>query len=288
VNVTLNSVTTVSGGNAILMSSGTSTTNTLTVNSGASITGSVRMFGNDNVNFNGGDISAVTFIDAFAGTDSVSFTNTGGAQAVSGSQLLNFENFMVGSGGNVSLSRTLNVNTVTVENGGILGGTGTMNANVGVTDGTLSAGNSSGLLSIVGNLDLGAAATTLVELEGLTAGSQYDQIDVAAGFSTLTAGATFDIDFFGVFTAGLGDSFDILVAVGIIGDVNTLNFGFTNALLAAGLEWDTSIVVNGIGRDALRLTVQESIALPEPSGIALFTTSLLGLRHRRDRRRRKA
>ena len=97
-------------------------------------------------------------------------------------------------------------------------------------------------------------------------------------------GATFGVNFFGVFTAGLGDSFDILVADDIIGDVNTLNFDFTNAL--RGLAWSTSIVDNG-GRDVLRLTVDvlgltaqgdgETIALPEPSGIALFVGALLGL-----------
>jgi fibronectin-binding autotransporter adhesin len=275
-NVTLNSGASVSGGGDAILLGNNTTTNTLTVNSGASITGSVRMFGTDNVNFNGGDISGVTTITVDGtGTDSITFTNTGGPQTVSGAQLVGFQNFTVGSGGNVLVGGALNVTTVTAEDGGILGGTGTINANVDVTSGTLSAGNSPGLLNIVGNLDLGAASTTLAELEGLVAGVSYDQTDVT-GIATLTAGATFDIDFFGVFTAGLGDVFDILVADSIVGDVGTLNFDFTNALLASGLEWDTSILDDG-GRDVLRLTVQESIVMPEPSAIALFGASLLGL-----------
>ncbi|MFT5439961.1 MAG: hypothetical protein ACI9MJ_001828, partial [Alphaproteobacteria bacterium] len=134
--------------------------------------------------------------------------------------------------------------------------------------------------------DLGVASTTLVELGGLTAGTLYDQTDVV-GTATLTAGATFDVDLFGIFTAGLGDSFDVLVADTILGDVNTLNFDFTNALLALGLEWSAAIVDNGVGRNVLRLTVDvlsltepvagDTIALPEPSGIALFVGGLLGL-----------
>ncbi|MFT5439373.1 MAG: hypothetical protein ACI9MJ_001236, partial [Alphaproteobacteria bacterium] len=74
-----------------------------------------------------------------------------------------------------------------------------------------------------------------------------------------------------------GDSFDVLVADTILGDVNTLNFDFTNALLALGLEWNTSIVTVD-SREALRLSVLESAAdaLPEPSSLALLGTILLG------------
>ena len=79
----------------------------------------------------------------------------------------------------------------------------------------------------------------------------------------------------------------MLIADTILGDANTLNFDFTNALLALGLEWSAAIVDNGVGRNALRLTVGglsltapaagDTIALPEPSGIALFVGGLLGL-----------
>jgi hypothetical protein len=259
----------------------------VTANAGASMafTGAIVMDGgNNNVTFDNGTFSGVTSFNGGAGTDSLTFRNLTGALA--GGTVSGIENVTIGSGGNVSLSGTLDVNTITVENGGILGGTGTINGNVGVTTGTLSVGNSPGLLNIVGNLDLGVASTTLVELGGLTAGTLYDQTDVV-GTATLTAGATFDVDFFGAFTAGLNDTFDVLIADTILGDANTLNFDFTNALLALGLEWSAAIVDNGVGRNALRLTVGglsltapaagDTIALPEPSGIALFVGGLLGL-----------
>jgi hypothetical protein len=44
----------------------------------------------------------------------------------------------------------------------------------------------------------------------------------------------------------------VLIADTILGDANTLNFDFTNALLALGLEWNASVVTVG-SREALRL-----------------------------------
>ena len=101
----------------------------VTANAGASMafTGAIALDGhNNNVTFDNGIFSGVTSFNGGAGTDSLTFRNLTGALA----------------GGTVS--GTLDVNTVTVENGCILGGTGTINANVGVTTGTLSAGNSPG------------------------------------------------------------------------------------------------------------------------------------------------
>ena len=87
---------------------------------------------------------------------------------------------------------------------GTLGGSGLLNADVSVTaGGTPGPDNSPGLLSIVGNLDLGVSSTTLTELGG--------------------------------FSASLADTFDILVADSISAYINTLTFDFTNADLTEGL-----------------------------------------------------
>ena len=286
--ITLNSGADVSSSSAPAIV-GNGSNSTLLVNAGANVTGDIQLGGGtDDITFNGGTFSAVTSFDGGTGADSLTFTSVTGT--VAGATVLNMENLTVGSSGNISLSGTLNTDTVTVNSGGTLGGIATINADVTVNGGTLSAGNSPGQLDIVGNLDLGAASTTLVELEGLTAGSQYDQIDVSGGTATLTAGATFDIDFFGIFTAGLGDIFDILVADDIVGIINTLNFDFSGATLGAGLIWDTSIVTVDT-REALRLTVLESEAdaLPEPSALALLGTILFGLfGYSRARRRKTA
>ena len=307
-NITLNFGAAVSAtsGTAILNDAGNSTT---TVNAGASVAGAISLGdGADNLIFNNGGFSGVTSFDGGAGTDSVTFRNA--TATVAGGDVVNMENVTVGSGGNISVSGALDAN-VTVNSNGTFGGAPTITGNVTVdAGGTLSPGNSPGLLSIVGNLDLGITSNTLIEIGGLVAGTEYDQIDVAdnpvspgtiEGIATLAAGAIFDVNFFVPFNntlgdVGLGDIFDILVADSISADINSLTFDFFNAQLASGLDWDTSIVtISGganDGREALRLTVLEgeSITLPEPAALPLFAAGLLGLlglvrRHNRRWRR---
>jgi hypothetical protein len=301
--VTLNSGANISAasGTAISNNAGNST---VSVNGGAIVTGAISLGdGADNLIFDGGSFATVTTLDGGSDTDTLTFRNVSGA--VTGNSVTSWENVAVASGADISISGTLNTGTLTVSNGGTLGGSGTINGDLTVNDGTLGPGNSPGRLSIVGNLDLGITSTTLIELGGTIAGTQYDQIDVAddpatsptvEGIATLTTGATFDIDFFGPFLASLGDSFDVLVADDIIGDINSLIFDFSGATLSDGLKWETSIIASG-NREALRLTVSESelttqtdepIALPAPSAIALFTTSLMALFGLGRTRRRKS
>lgn len=299
IDITLNSGASVSAASGVAINDDSGNAAVL-VNSGASVTGAITLAsGTDSVTFDGGDFSGVTSFDGGAGTDSLNFSNVTGALA--GGTVTGMESVTVGSGGSVALSGTLDVTTVTVENGGTLGGIATVNAAVSVNGGgTLSAGNSPGLLSIVGDLDLGVSSTTLVELGGLIAGTEYDQIDVSddpgtggtvEGIATLAAGAIFNIDFFGAFTASLGDSFDVLIADDIVGDINTLLFDFTGTL--PGLGWSTELFsfTGGAndGREALRLTVVsvETVAVPEPSSLPLFA-SLLGLIGIARARRKKA
>ena len=151
------------------------------------------------------------------------------------------------------------------------------------------------MLSIVGNLDLGVTSSTLVKIAGLTPGVEvggHDVIDVSAGTATLLAGATVDIDFFAGFIAGFGDSFDVLVADDIIGDLNTLNFDFTGALLGSGFTWSTELFTYtggaNIGRETLRLTVlADAGAVPEPSSMFLLGAGMFGLWRVRRRRNLK-
>ncbi|NKB19214.1 MAG: PEP-CTERM sorting domain-containing protein [Alphaproteobacteria bacterium] len=284
-NIILNSGANVSAGSGVAISNGTyssnygtvnvDTTANVTVNAGATVTGAVNLGdGTDSFTFNGGSAAAITTIDGGNGTDALTFTN--GSVNISGSQVTNFETVTIGSGGNVSFNGSV-TSDVTVENGG-----------------TLSAGNSPGLMSIIGNLDLDASSTTLFEIAGLTPGVEiggHDVIDVSAGTATLAAGAAIDIDFFAGFVAGLGDTFDVLVADDIIGDLNTLNFDFTGALLGSGFAWSSELFTYAgganVGRETLRLTVvADAGAVPEPSSMFLLGAGMFGLW--RFRRRRKA
>jgi hypothetical protein len=272
-------------GDAISNDAGNSTT---TINSGAQVFGKFSMGGgSDSVTFNGGDFTLVSQIDGGAGVDALTFRNANGG--FNAANILNVENVTIGSGATMSfLNNPLNAD-LTIASGGRLTVT-TVNGDVTVeAGGTLAPGTSPGLTSIIGNLDLGLGSITNLELGGLTAITQYDRLDVSddpgtggtlEGIATLTAGAIFDIDFFGAFTAGLGDVFDVLVADTIsVTDFGTLVFDFTNAALGSGFAWDASIVTFDGTREALRLTVvEEQVAqLPEPSAMALFATNLLGI-----------
>ncbi len=95
--------------------------------------------------------------------------------------------------------------SVTVNNGGTLGGAGSIaNAVTVNSGGTLSPGNPAAILN-TGGMNLTAGSTLTIEINGSTAGAQYDQVnvigDVSLGDATLnvvlgftpSAGETFTI-----------------------------------------------------------------------------------------------
>ncbi|MEZ6191397.1 MAG: hypothetical protein R3C45_08925 [Phycisphaerales bacterium] len=122
-------------------------------------------------------------------------------------------------------------------------GTGTVNM-----EGDLKPGNSPAIVSFGGNVAMGPFATLFIELGGLTAGSQYDRLDVT-GVATLDG--ILDVSLINGFTPGLGDSYTLLMANGgIAGGFSGLSLPDLSGL---GLDWDLSIsgstvlleVVNG-------------------------------------------
>ena len=108
--------------------------------------------------------------------------------------------------------------------GGKLTGTGTIFSNVQNTGGTVGPGNSPGVLLIAGNYTQGAGGILDIELGGLIAGTQYDQLAVAA--NALLAGEL-DVELINGFNPTADASFDILLA-GLFGTVSgtfdTLHF----------------------------------------------------------------
>lgn len=198
------------------------------------------------------------------------------------------------SGGSLTVNGSLTQASVAI-NGGTLGGSGTIRSALTVAGGTVGPGNSPGLLTIFGDADFMAGSTLAFELGGLLFGTGYDRIDVAddgstapvEGTATIAAGTQFDIDFFGGFTAGLGDEFDVLVADEIEGALlSMMLFDFTGATLGTGLTWDFNIVDFGGGREALRLSVAstETGEIPAPPMAALFVLCLAGLGYARRKR----
>jgi hypothetical protein len=297
-NLTLNSgaaVSTTSGDFAIRSFAGDSTT---TVNTGASVTGDISLGGGtDDVIFDGGDFSGVTTINGGGGDDIDSLTFRNGTAAVAGSQMLSIENLVIGSGGDVSLSGTVDANTLKIESGGKIGGIATVNADVTVeAGGMVGPGNSPGLMQVLGDVTYMSGSTLALELGGLAFGTGYDRVDVTddvattgtvEGTATIEAGTNFDIDYFGAFTAGLGDEFDVLVADDIDSALlSTMLFDFSGAALGSGLSWGFNIVDFGSGREALRLSVveQQFAGVPAPGMALLFGLGLAGIGYARRKR----
>lgn len=219
---------------------------------------------------------------------------TAGLTGAGGAGTLN-----VADGGSVSANEIL-----VAGQGRLTGGGGTIAGDVTIGNatiggGTLAAGNSPGLMSVAGNLGLLGGSTMEIELGGTVFDSgipqfDYDRVDVAdnaltgatEGTATIATGTIFDIDFFGAFTAGLGDTFDVLVADDIDSDsLTSLIFDFTGAALATGLDWDIGIVAFGQNREALQLSVVAGqVEVPAPGMAILFGLGVAGLALVRRRR----
>lgn len=215
--------------------------------------------------------------------------NSGASASMAGPITLDADATIGGSGG-ITLDGTLNGGILTLTkigtgtlavnspeaavgqilvNAGQLGGNGVIDGDVTVgSAGTLSAGNSPGHLTIVG--DYVQNGTMLVEINGINQGSDYDWLEVG-GQATLAG--TINVEYLNGFTPSDGQYFDILTAAGGITNANldgvTINF--------SGTSVNASIVQLGDGAEALRLS-NALAAVPEPASFALaLLASVLGL-----------
>lgn len=133
--------------------------------------------------------------------------------------------------------------------------------------GTFSPGLSPAIVP-VNNVGFGAGNTLLVEIGGLTAGSQFDQLNIGG---TLGLNGTLDVDLISGFNPAYGDFFNILDGL-TTGTFSNFSFPALNG----GLNWDTSDLY----------TVGNLKIVPEPSACALLLMTGAGLlgRHRRPRK----
>lgn len=242
-----------------------------------------------NVNVTGAGSEWQAGSDLFIGTDVNFSTRT--AIGNGGQGTLN-----VANGGSVVSGEIVNA-----AGGTITGGGGTISGNITNDGGTIAAGNSPGLMNVFGNVGLLGGGSMEIELAGTVFDSgipqfDYDRLDVSDNLSTtgttegtvdISAGAIFDIDFFGAFTAALGDTFDVIVADDITSvSLTSLIFDFTGAALATGLDWDIGIVSFGSGREALQLmVVAEQAAVSEPGTVLVIGLGIAGLVVLRRRKR---
>ena len=155
----------------------------------------------------------------------------------------------------------------------LLGGAGTINAEVNNSSGVVSPGLSPGLLTVMGgNTFTQAVAGTLkIELGGLTAGTQYDQLAVS-GIASL--GGSLNVSLVNGFTPNPGDKFTILTCASRNGIFPVKNGALlNNGLVLLPLYSNTNVVLL-----ATNLTVlQPSLSFAQNgNNLQLSWSSLIG------------
>ncbi|MDH1252721.1 Ig-like domain-containing protein [Comamonas thiooxydans] len=206
----------------------------------------------DNAIALGASGGAVSLGSGLAATLSGAIGGTGGLTKT-GSGSLTLSNTNNYSGTTTVSAGTLTVNgstasATTVNSGGTLAGVGTLGGNVSVNSGgTLSLGNSAGTLTVNGNLQMNAGSTLAVEINGTTAGSQYDQVVVTG--SVDVSGTTLSVSH--GYASGNGDSYILIVndaADGITGTFSGLPEGGTTTAAGNGTLL-TASYIGGSGND---------------------------------------
>ena len=95
------------------------------------------------------------------------------------------------SAGKLILAGSVN-GAVTVTSG-TFQGTGAVAGNVAINGGTHAPGNSPGIMPITGNYSLAAGGTLQIEINGVTAGTQYDQVKLLGAANTVTLAGTLNL-----------------------------------------------------------------------------------------------
>lgn len=210
------------GGNGTVTLAGGSITGT----SGFSSTNTLAGFGDINAPFtNNGtvnaDVSGSPLVMSGTGPGSIVNAATGIMEATGGGTL-SFTNApdLTNQGAVIAASSSM----VQVEGGpldigtGNLSGSGTVVGNVSNATGTVSPGASPGSLTIQGNYTQ-SSGTLSIELGGLAAGTQFDQLLVSGNVSL---GGTLQVSLVNGFTPAVGDQYQIITAGSISGTFSTL------------------------------------------------------------------
>jgi hypothetical protein len=116
---------------------------------------------------------------------------------------------------------------------GTFTGTGTVNF-----EGDLTPGNSAAAVQFGGDVVLGPDATLQIEIGGTTAGSQYDQINVAG---ELSLGGALEISLINGFVPTAGQTFDFILGSDVVGAFSSIELP-----TLTGLSWNTSQLLSGV------------------------------------------
>ena len=248
---------TLANGSTLAVTGATTIDNAVTLSGGAasvSTTANATLSGN--ITGAGGLTKTGASTLTLSGTDSY----TGATSVNAGSLLVNG-----------SLSAT---SAATVASGATLGGSGSISSNVTVNSGgTLSPGNSAGTLTVNGDLTMASGSTLAVEINGTTAGTQYDQVIVNGAVDV--SGATLSTTH--AYTPGSGDSYTIIVNDAADAVTGTFTGIAEGASFAAGGNSTqlTASYVGGTGND-FTLTAPNNPTVTSVTSISADGTYKIG------------
>ncbi len=216
--------------------------------------------GDDTVHIEDGAIEGN--IDGGAGVDTVNFKLGSGDRFTYADKVTQFEVVNFNSGIVLLNGAVEGANHVRVVPDAVLGGEGMIQAVELSNAGTLSPGTlSAGRFILESNFVQSRSGMLDIELSGLSAGDEYDVLEVS-GEAILNG--TLDVTLLDGFEPELGDTFDILLATLISGE-----FDETLLPVFAGQTFDVLYAT-----DFVRLTTRP---VPLPGAMWLFGPALLGL-----------
>ncbi len=173
-------------------------------------------------------------------------------------------------------------NMTTVENGAALSGSGTVGSLTVNSGASLNPGNSPGILTVDGDYSQAGALT--IEIAGLIAGSQHDQLNVnrVSGDSSVSLSGSLVTAFSGgSYTNGnllfilLNDGNDAISGTfsGLAQDAIVTTYG--------GFDWKISYTADATGTTFIGGNDVALMAVPEPGSVLLGSLGMLALLRRK-------
>lgn len=277
--ITLNSGTIAGADTGFLLSRGGFVgTGTNTIGSRVSTRAADLNSGVFNITSGTTTVTNSVITDEFGGTGGLLTKRGAGTLVLSGSTN-SYTGATTVEAGTLVVNGGITVSTTTVQSGATISGSGSVRNLTINSGGFINPGNSPGTLTVNGGYS--QAGTLVAEINGLTAGTQHDQV-VVNGSVNLTGSLT--VLFGGATTYNAGDMIFLLVN----DSTDTITGAFSNFAQGdfvqsyGGFDWFISYTANSgatptfTGGNDIAL-----LAVPEPSVALLGGLSVLGLLRRR-------